>query len=113
MKKYFLNSGLSSSYPVNTNIIGVDSGLRNKSLFNPANSANQHVEVFKNLVLKDLDKVVPKRNINPSHIQEGMEQLQERKNIVIRPADKGGGMVILDKTYYDTQLNGMLSDENT
>lgn len=113
MKKYFLKSEPSSSYPVNTSIIGVDSGLKNKSLFNPVNTANKHVEVFKNLVLKDLDKVVPKRNINPPHIQEGMEQLQDRKSIVIRPADKGGGVVILDKTYYDSQLNKMLSDINT
>lgn len=113
MKKYFLNSGPSSSYPMNTNIIGVDSGLKNKSLFNPVNTTNQHVEVFKNLVLKDLDKVVPKRNINPPHIQEGIEQLQDSKSIVIRPAYKGGGVVILDKTYYDSQINEMLLDANT
>lgn len=42
---------------IKTNVIGVDSGLKNKSLFNPMNTANQHVVDFKSLVLKDLEQV--------------------------------------------------------
>lgn len=54
--------------------------------------------------------VIPKKNLNPRFIEDGIEQLEERNNIIIRP---GGGVVILDKSFYDTRLEGMLLDENT
>lgn len=82
-------------------------------MFNPANSANQHVEVFRNLILKDLEQIVPKKNINPRHMQEGIVQLEGINNIIICPADKGGGVVIVDKIFYDTQLSNMLADDDT
>lgn len=63
MKKYFLNK---NSQPVSAMAsVPVDSGLRNKSLFNPVNGANQQIEVFTGLVIRDLEHLVPKKNVNP------------------------------------------------
>lgn len=55
------------------------------------------MEVFKGLALCDLEKLLPKKNANPMYIQEGTEQLEKRKDIIVRPADKEGGVVILSK----------------
>lgn len=66
MKKYFLNK---NSQPTTINSsIALDSGLRNKSLFNPLNKANHQVETFKSLVIGDLELVAPKRDVNPQLI---------------------------------------------
>lgn len=44
---------------------------------------------------------------------EGIKALENKKDIIIRPADKGGGVVVMDKTYYHSQLQDMLQNENT
>lgn len=60
IKKYLLGSPL-NVIQSNSNPSGViNSGLRNKRLFNPLNVPNHQVEVFKGLVLRDLDKLTPK-----------------------------------------------------
>lgn len=40
----------------------IDSGLYNKSMFNPQISNNHHIEVFKNVVLKDLENTQLNKN---------------------------------------------------
>ena len=37
---------------------------------------------------------------------------QENENIVIREANKGSAVVILDKIYYKTRIQEILRDEN-
>lgn len=69
---------------------GVDSGLRNKSIFNPQINNNHQIEVFKHLVLKDLDGIKIQKNVNPNHVTEGIKSLEKRKDVILRPADKGG-----------------------
>lgn len=91
MKKYFLGNKFNPTNRNRVTTVGVGSGLRNKSAFNPPQASNHHVEVFKQLVLKDLEGVVPKKYVNPRYIQEGIEALENRKNVIIRPAHKGGG----------------------
>lgn len=89
--------------------IGVDSGLQSTSLFNPLITLNHHIEMFKQLVLKDLENITPKNNIDPRYIQKGIQALEKRNNIIVRPADKGGQVVILDKQFYNSQFSGMLA----
>ena len=69
--------------------------------------------MFKGLVLRDLDHLKPKKNVSVKHIQEGIDMLEKRKNIIIRPADKGGGVVILNKAFYHGQISDMLADKST
>lgn len=68
------------------------------------------IEVFKNLVLKDIEELVPKKRVNPEYIKEGIKSLENRKNIIVRPADKGGGVVGLDKSFYHNQMMDLLGD---
>lgn len=91
---------------------GTHSNLRNKSTFNPLNADNKYLEVFKNVVFNDLDKMKIRKVVDPHFIRQGMESLEKRKEIIIRPADKGGGLVILDKTKYLAEMNKLLSDKD-
>lgn len=74
-------------------------------------SNNQNVEVFKNLVLQDIEAIKLKKATDPIHIQKGIKCLTERKDIIIRPADKGGAIVLQSKEQYLTELNRHLQDE--
>ena len=42
-----------------------------------------------------------------------LECLKNNKDIVIKEADKGGTVVIMDSNYYAEKINHMLQDTNT
>lgn len=65
--------------------------LRNKSTFNPKTQNNRHVDMFKKLVTKDFEMLNIKKPTGQGHINEGIKTLEKRKDLVIRPDDKGGG----------------------
>lgn len=69
-------------------------GLSNPSLFNSLS-----INIFKDLVLKDLDKLTIKQPHKHPSIKLGQRQLYERNDLVIRPADKGGGIVVFGKMW--------------
>lgn len=69
----------------------VRSQLKNRSLFNPSVHSNEHVEVFNQMVLHELEKLKINKMKDPQENKLGIKQLEERKNVVIRPADNGGG----------------------
>ena len=95
------------------NVATIHSGLSNPSLFNPAANTAHSVNVFRSLVLNDLDKLPKKRIHQDPTIQAGLQTLCAKKNIIIRPADKGGGMVILDKEAYLQEMYRLLGDNTT
>lgn len=47
-------------------------------------------------------------------IEEGksIKSLRNNKNIVIKRADKGGGTIVMDSTYYEGKLTELISDRN-
>ena len=94
MKRYFLSKPTSTAAPIANSY---HSGLRNKSTFNPLNKENKFLDVFKNMVVNDLEALKVKNVLDPQYIKRGIESLAKRKDIVIRPADKGGGLVVLSK----------------
>lgn len=94
MKKYFLSHPVNITNRIFDTLNRIDSGLKNKSIFNPQNSNNHFIEVFKNMVLKDIEELAPKKRVNPDYIKEGIKSLEDKKNIIVRPADKGGGVVV-------------------
>lgn len=71
------------------------STLKNKSLFNPPPGNEGHIDVFKRMVIQDLNKLQVKKAWDPMKIRKGIKQ--ERKNIVIRSADKGGQLLFYQK----------------
>lgn len=52
--------------------------LRNKSLFNPPVSDNGHIEVFKKMVVEDLQSMQLKKR-EAKNIEIGIKRLENRK----------------------------------
>lgn len=50
---------------------------------------------------------------NNKMVTEGITKLEQNKNIVVRPADKGGGVVLLKKEDYYGEIQRLLSDTTT
>ncbi|OCT60972.1 hypothetical protein XELAEV_18046998mg [Xenopus laevis] len=85
--------------------------LKSRSTFNP-NINNASIETFTNMVYNDieknLDKHVNSRNNNLKYKErEALKELQQNKDIVIKRADKGGGIVVMNKDDYliETLIN--------
>lgn len=89
------------------------SSLRNKSIFNPPIKDNKHIDVFKKIVLDEVKDLKIKKREDPKFIKNGIRKLIKRRDIVIRPADKGGGIVILSKEQYHKSMTQMLDDTKT
>lgn len=88
------------------------STLRNKSIFNPP-VKDKHIEVFKRVVLEELKELKIRKKEDLKNIKSGIRKLTKRKDLVIRPADKGRGIVVLSKEQYSTSMNSLLQDEDT
>lgn len=87
--------------------------LRNNSVFNPKLTNNHFVEVFKSVVEQDFKKLKVRPSRRKKDVERGLELLENKKNIVIRSAYKGGGLVILNKSDYLDELNRLVSDTAT
>lgn len=97
----------------NSSVTPVHSTLCNNSLYNPQVSNDQHYDVFKNLVLQDLESLKLKKILDTIHIKKGIKLLTERNYIVVRPADKGGAIVLQSKEQYQNELNKQLYNKTT
>ena len=90
-----------------------ESLVRNKSNFVPPKGREQLLDTFVentiHIPLEAQDKSKIKRNINTSE-QKSLSSLANDSNIIIKQADKGGATVIMDKTFYQQQIEKMLSN---
>ncbi|CAJ0968586.1 unnamed protein product [Ranitomeya imitator] len=95
-------------------------GLRNPSSFVPPKS-NHAVETFIDLLDRDIRRTIheqrlgllPVRHNLSSSEKQALDTLSENRDIVIKPADKGGAIVIMNKHHYVTEIRRQLSDTNT
>lgn len=106
IKRYFL------TIPRGTNAVHRDkssgTSLRNASIFNPPGKSAPSIGAFKDLVLQDLQEVAFKnRKKQQSIVTEGIKSLCDRKNLIIRPADKGGGTMLLRKQDYLEEIRNL------
>ncbi|XP_075208070.1 uncharacterized protein LOC142312966 [Anomaloglossus baeobatrachus] len=88
--------------------------VKPKSKFYPTQSKGHFLKTFCDLVLEDLKKAIcqkRKSKYNLSHAErEALATLKSNSNIVIRAADKGGGIVIQNRTDYLKEAHRILSD---
>lgn len=64
--------------------------LRNNSVFNSHITNNKYVDIFKKLVTNELEQLPIKKVYESRDLRKGIETLESRTDIVIRPEDKGG-----------------------
>lgn len=65
-------------------------------MFNPLGKPSLILLIFKGLVLKDLHETKIKK-VQQKYINQGIKSLCDRKDLINRPADKGGGIVLLNR----------------
>lgn len=87
--------------------------LRNNSVFNPHIANNKYIDLFKKLVTTELEQLPVKKIHEQKDIKKGLRSLEKRKDIVIRPADKGGGIVVLSVEQYKKEMERILEDRST
>ena len=90
-----------------------DSIVRNKSFFEPPKNRNvaldQFIDITKRFPFENL-KNNPKYNLTLNE-RKSITSLKNDKSIVIKEADKGGGIVIMNTDYYKQKIMKMLEDD--
>ncbi|CAJ0919662.1 unnamed protein product [Ranitomeya imitator] len=95
-------------------------GLRDKSTYQPPKGSHP-LETFIHFVdksFKNLRKDVDRGLIHyPSNLsvteRQALKSLQQEKDIIIKSADKGGAIVIMDKLHYRNEVYRQLGDSTT
>ena len=98
----------------NENIEQDDSLVRNNSYFEPPRGRNQRLDEY-----IDMTKVIPRNdpqrktsfNITRNE-RKAIDNLAKDTSIEIKEADKGGGIVIMNKEFYKRKLLQMLDDKS-
>ncbi|KAM8960869.1 uncharacterized protein C5orf34 homolog [Pelodytes ibericus] len=105
-------NGLLNENNISTEDIRVRTNLKLPSKFNPVCSRGMHLEVFKNIVERDIwDMDTKCGHDNLTRFERiALRDLQQSSDIVIRSADKGGGVVIQNTKVYLNEANRLLSD---
>ncbi|CAJ0946809.1 unnamed protein product, partial [Ranitomeya imitator] len=119
LKKYFLKKEhISTNIRLCNTTEYVHTSLANASTFHPIQEYSKAFHSFDMLVSRDIRKYNTKNmqylpnNLNTQE-RKAIKDLQTNHNIVVRPADKGGGIVILDHSMYHQESIRLLSDPIT
>ena len=72
---------------------------------------NQFFSNIKQEIKLFLNTPITERNHIPSQLINALHQLQNDQNIIIKPADKGGATVVLNKQDYNDKVLHILSDK--
>ena len=90
--------------------------VRKKSVFTPQKGRECNLDAYLEQVTADTLKLLRTdsdaiwNNLTEKE-REALENLSKNEDIVIKPADKGGALVIMDKKDYETAVLDMLKDE--
>uniref|UniRef100_A0A8C5MP67 Reverse transcriptase domain-containing protein n=1 Tax=Leptobrachium leishanense TaxID=445787 RepID=A0A8C5MP67_9ANUR len=114
LKKYFLKQPAERGILQNCTSM-VHTNLKNKSKFFPRHMISDEIKVFEKLVMGDIERMSTKINHHNLTKEENLalKNLQKDPSIVIKPADKGGGIVILSKELYQEEVMRILNDDHT
>ena len=119
IKEYFLTK--ERDFPVDGSSDSEDDNeiplprYKNKSSWIPKTSKNTTLESFFGLVTNDVQtaattNIPTHNNLTPAE-KCAIQELKERDDIVIRPADKCSAVVVMDKVDYVGEANRQLADE--
>ncbi|CAJ0955834.1 unnamed protein product [Ranitomeya imitator] len=94
--------------------------LRVRSSFQPPHT-HHPVETYIHFVEKDVKRVLESIEQGQIHIKQNLTRdehnalisLRNNKRLIIKPADKGGSIVVLDRDYYIQEIYTQLGDVDT
>lgn len=89
--------------------------LKNKSDFIPIIPNNDCIDTFKRVIVNELEhmNMLNKHSNLTRGEKEALKDLKSDQSILIKPADKGGGVVILDIEDYEQEMSRLLNDPET
>lgn len=95
--------------------------LHPKSVFYPTHSNSSYLEAFYRVVFSDFPKLSSHSTENNKYLHHNLhsgemsalKHLVNNPDLIIKPADKGGGIVLQNRTDYITETNRLLSDSRT
>ena len=89
---------------------------KNKGNYNPYRNRNIVLDTINDFMTKfpieELTTSIKKSNINRKE-SLALRELQNNKNIIIKQADRGGAVVIMDRDYYANKILEILKDDET
>ena len=91
---------------------------RNKSNFHPQRNRNRTldtgIDALNNVSrnLKSFNISTAKQNLTHSE-RKGLKELRNNPNIIIKEADKGGTVCIMDRSFYAQKMKDLLNDPET
>lgn len=96
-----------------------DSLFKNASTFNPPRGRNRsldactdHLFTVANSLIENDPQNAKKSNLRSSE-REALNKLRSDKSVIIKNADKGGAVVIMNTAFYQRKITEMLNDEST
>uniref|UniRef100_A0A8C5Q3U3 Reverse transcriptase domain-containing protein n=1 Tax=Leptobrachium leishanense TaxID=445787 RepID=A0A8C5Q3U3_9ANUR len=112
LKKYFLRNPLARTAPIE---IYQHTKLKEKSNFYPRSMLSNEINAFEQVVLKEIEGLKWSKNSSNLTKREylALKELNQDNDIIIKPADKGGGLVIMTKQFYEEEALRILKDERT
>ena len=83
-----------------------------KSTSSPLHDRERALNTFLDAVKLDISttKLKPTQDNLTVTERQAIRQLKQRQDIIIKPADKGSGTVVTDKTWYIYECNRQLAD---
>lgn len=100
-----------------TDLQGPFSQLKPRSTFTPNFTQFSNIDTFVTLVTKDLKNLKAKSNKKFSNLTEqertALENLLKNETIICKPSDKGGNIVVQDRTQYCDMVMRLLNDKQT
>ncbi|KAL7394758.1 hypothetical protein ABVT39_003564 [Epinephelus coioides] len=89
--------------------------FKKKSCFVPHSNLNPSMITYSNLVENDLSQICKKADhkMNLSNVElKCLNELEQRKDIVIRSSDKGGSTVVMSFDQYNNSIMSQLTDKS-
>ena len=87
--------------------------VRNHSNFIPKHGRNRTLDAvcdtLENIKLPDTGIHYSKPNLSKNE-QNALKDLRNDRSIIIKEADKGGGVLIMDRDFYENKISNMLQD---
>ncbi|CAH2282575.1 Hypothetical predicted protein [Pelobates cultripes] len=89
--------------------------LKPQSWFTPNLKDTPHVDLFVEMTTSDLAKMHLERPVDNNLTimeQKALKELKTLDNVIIKPADKGGNIVLLNRDMYIDMCMAHISDES-
>ena len=93
-----------------------DSLVSNPSTFVPPTGRDKHLDTFidyiNNIPVGQNNRQMIRSSLNKEE-RIALKRLRSRSDIIIKEADKGSGVVVMNKDFYKSNIESMLSDESS